>query len=288
MNRILFCAWVFVLGLQSCIKQDTISPQAQFKSDTLSISSFLKSHGIVATKVNSGYWYVIDTLGNGLYPVLSDSVTISYTAKLIPSLQVVDYAAPAPTVLLSGAISGLQQGLLLFPTTSVGRLYIPSGLAFGVTPHNQIPPNANLLYEVKLISVKGTRFTSDISTIDSYLQTNSIAAKQDTLSGIRYIINAIDSTRTNPPKPGPNDLITVTYTERLLNADTLIASVSTPIKFALKDQTTSWRIMLPKYLAEGSTMTIYTPSGYGFGSSVQPNIPANSNLVFVVTLIKVN
>lgn len=285
MNRILFFIWLVSLSLQSCHKADTISSQAQLKSDTTSISSFLKSYDPEAIKVNTGYWYSIDTLGNGVFPVLSDSVTISYTAKLIPSLQVVDYST-STTVLLSASISGLQEGLLLFPAGSYGELYIPSGLAFGVSAHNEnkIPPNSNLLYEVKLMGVKGTRLSSDIATIDSYLQNHSMVAQHDD-SGIRYTLDKIDSTTA---KPGAADFITVTYTERVLNADTLIASVNTPVKIALKDQVTGWRIMLPKYLSEGSAITMYVPSGYAYGSTPSAAIPANSNLVYVVNLIKVN
>jgi len=163
MNRVLFFVWLAPWLLQSCHTVDTISAQAQLQSDTVAISNFLKSNNIQAIKVNTGFWNSIDTLGNGIYPVLSDSVTISYTAKLIPSLEEVDYTA-ASIVLLSASISGLQQGLILFPAGSHGALYIPSGFAFGVTAHNnnKIPPNSNLLYEVKLISIKGTRLTSDI------------------------------------------------------------------------------------------------------------------------------
>lgn len=289
MNRILFFIWLVTLSLQSCQKVDTVSPQAQLQSDTAAIRNFLTSNNIQAVKVSSGFWYSINTLGNGIYPVLSDSVTIRYRTKLIPTLEMVDFA-DSTTVLLSASIAGLQQGLLLFPAGSSGAVYIPSGLAFGVSghKHDTIPPNSNLLYEVKLISVKGTRLTSDIAVIDSYLQTNSIVAKQDTLSGIRYTL-AIDSTLTNPPKPSlPNDFITVTYTEGILSADTLITSVSTPIKIALKDQIPGWRIMLPKYLSEGSTITMYMPSGYAYASQGKENVPANTNMVYVVTLIKVN
>ena len=288
MNRIFFFIWLAAGVLQSCQKPDTISSQAQLKSDTTSISSFLKSYDPQATKVNTGYWYSIDTLGDGIYPVLSDSVTISYTARLIPTLEEVDDAS-AITVLLSTAIAGLQEGLLLFPAGSYGALYIPSGLAFGVNAHNnnRIPPNSNLIYEVKLMSVKGTRLTSDLATIDAYLQNHSIIAQHDD-SGIRYTIDAIDSAATNPPKPGTEDFVTVTYTEGILGVDTVITSVSTPVKVALKEQIPAWRIMLPKYLSEGSTMTMYTPSGYAYGSSGKENVPANSNMVYVVTLIKVN
>jgi len=281
--------WLAAWLLQSCQKADTITAQAQLHLDTVAIRNFLTNNSIQAVKVNTGFWYSIDTVGLGVFPVLSDSVTLSYTARKIPSLEEVDNVT-SKTFLLSGVISGLQQGLILFPAGSYGKFYLPSGLAFGVNPHNdnKIKPNSNLLYEVKLISVKGIRLTADIAAIDSYLQSHSIVAKHDTLSGIRYSL-AIDSTVTNPPKPSlPNDFITVTYTERILNADTLITSVSTPVKIALKDQIAAWRIMLPKYLSEGSTMTIYTPSGYAYGSSVKGSLPANSNMVYVVNLIKVN
>src|SRR5882672_9099498 len=131
MNRILFLVILCGLIPQSCVKQDAvISSQVQFKSDTISISSFVKDDNPLAIKVNTGFWYSIDMLGDGVYPVLSDTVTISYIAKLIdPSLKeadldTVDYSASS-TVPLSSAISGLQQGLILFPAKSSGRLYIP-------------------------------------------------------------------------------------------------------------------------------------------------------------------
>ncbi len=281
MNRIFLIPWLVTLLLQSCHKEDTVTYQAQFKSDTTSISSFLKSNGIQAVKINTGLWYSIDELGLGVFPALSDCVTVAYTARLIPSLGEVDHV-DSTTVLLSGAISGFQQALILFPSDSHGELYIPSGLAFGASEYKGIPPNSNLLYEVKLIRVRGTRLTNDITTINSYLSTNSIVAQSDP-SGIQY---TVDTTGVTGQMPILADSILVTYTEKILNADT-VTNVNTPLKIALKDQVTGWRIMLPKYLAEGAKMVMYTPSGYAYGSSVIAGIPANSNLVYEINLIKV-
>jgi FKBP-type peptidyl-prolyl cis-trans isomerase len=283
MKRLLAFAWFITLLLQSCQTEQTVTPQAQLHSDTTSISAFLKSNGIQATKINAGVWYGIDDLGLGIFPVLSDSVTISYTAKLIPSLTEVDNVA-STTVLLSGAISGFQQALILFPNESSGRLYLPSGLAFGTSAHKGIPPNANLLYEVKLIGVRGTRLASDTSAIYSYLQNSNIYNTHQDPSGIRY---SIDTTATTGQKPSINDSVLVTYTKQILNADTLVTAVTSPVKLALKDQVTAWRIMLPTYVAEGSKIILYTPSGYAYGSSVVAGIPTNSNLVYNIDLIKV-
>jgi FKBP-type peptidyl-prolyl cis-trans isomerase len=140
-----------------------------------------------------------------------------------------------------------------------------------------------LLYEIKLNSVKGTRLASDIATIDSYLQSHNIAAQQDG-NGIRYAIDYKAQTSTTKPVSG--DSIKVTYQEKKL-ADTLFTSVNTPTKIAWKDQVTAWRRMLPNYSTEGSTITMYTPSGYAYGGSGKGTIPPNSNMVFVVTLIEV-
>ena len=128
-------------------------------------------------------------------------------------------------------------------------------------------------------------FRSHAAVQYSYLQGKSIVPQHDD-SGIRYTIDAIDSTATT--KPGTDDLITVTYTEKILTADTLITAVDTPTKIALKDQVTAWRLMLPKYVAKGTKITMYVPSGYAYGSFGKEGIPTNSNLEYVVTLIKIN
>jgi FKBP-type peptidyl-prolyl cis-trans isomerase len=298
MSRILFFTILSVFSLQSCIKQDTITYQAQLKSDTTWLGPFVRNNNSGAVKVNTGFWYSIDMLTNEIYPASSDEVAISYKVKLINSSSTNE--ADLDTVghsklteeLLTSAISGLQQGLILFPAGSYGRLYLPSGLAFGTSGHFDkavdtswvsVGPNASLLYEIKLIGVKSTRLASDIAAIDTYLQTKNIQAQQDG-SGIRYTINS--KGQTSPPtKPVKDDSVIVSYTENLcLLTVPDSAKLISKKKIAWKDQVTAWRIMLPQYVTQGSTINMYVPSGYGYGSSVKGNIPPNSNLVYMVTL----
>jgi len=265
----------------------------------------VKNNNSDAIRVNTGFWYSIDELGNGIYPIQADEITILYTIKWIKDstsmeadLDKIGYSK-STTVLLSSAISGLQQGLMLFPMGSSGRLYLPSGLAFGMSGHDKtakdtsdvfIPANANLLYEIKLIDVKSTKFASDTTAIGTYLQTNTMKALKDE-SGIRYTIDHVDTANHSNLLPHLLDSVLVTYTEQILKADTLVTSVSTPTKVALADQVTCWRIMLPKHYKEGSTITMYSPSGYAYGSSTTSAtgaiIPINSNMVYRVTLIKI-
>lgn len=285
---------VCITFLASCIGNTTVSPLAQLKSDTTSIGNYLRQNNITATKLSNGVWYVVDSVGVGIYPALSDSVKISYSASLIPSLQQVDTAQNL-TVLLSSTISGIQLCLPSFPVGSRGRIYTPSGLAFGAVAHNSnsnytIPANSNLVYKIKVTSAVGTKLASDVAAIDSYLGViaDSLIAKQITVindpSGIRY---SVGYPLTMGASPTLQDSVTVAYTGNLLRRDSLFANVTTPTKIALKNQIAAWKIILPK-LKEGAVATLYVPSGYGYGNASTTKIPAYSNLVYQLQLIKVN
>jgi len=273
-----------VAMVTSCLKDNPISSQTQLREDTIAISNFLLQQNIVATKLPNGVWYVIDTPAIGFYPVLTDSIQISYEARLIPSLDKID-AVSRRNVLLSSVISGWQLTLPRFTVGSSGRLFVPSGLAFGATsyvPKNGVsnyPPNSNLLFYIKILGVIGTRLSSDVAAIDAYLGA-AVVLKDP--SGIRY---SYDSSGFGK-KPVLTDSIEVTYTGKILNADSTFANKSNAV-VSLKDQVPAWKIILPK-IKEGDSVTMYVPSGYGYGSAfVTPQIPANSNLQYNVTLIKV-
>ncbi len=181
---------IFGLLLFSCVKDNVFSPLAQFKLDTTSISAYLKANNIPAIKTQGGFWYLIDTLGVGILPVLTDSVTVAFTERLISKPDEVIDSSDSLSFALSNSIAGIQQGLQFFPAGSAGRLYVPSGLSFGDIPYNNIPLNSNLYYRIKLKSVKSTRLDGDILTIKTYLTTNGIIAQIDP-SGILYKLDTL-------------------------------------------------------------------------------------------------
>ncbi len=286
-----FLFMIVFLVISSCVKDNLISTKAQFKLDTISVSSYLKQNNITAVKVQPGTWFVIDTLGIGAYPVLSDSVSVTYSTELLPGLNEVDQSTSPITVFLGGVIAGWQLALPNFPNGSYGRLFVPSGLAYGINSYHGIPPNANLMYRVKLRKIIGTQLTNDITAIGSYialiqdsLLSNSITVKNDP-SGLSYSINT-----TGPgPQPTLSDSVQVTYSGKILGADTLFVNVTSPVTLSMKNQViTGWKVILP-LIPEGSTITMYVPSGFGYGSNVGPKIPvpANSNLIYQLNLIKV-
>ena len=284
---------VFVAALFSCVKETSISPATQLKADTLTLGNYLRTNGITATKVLPGAWYTLDTVGLGIFPALSDSIKISYSAWLLPGMTKVDTAKNI-TFLLSSTIAGMQLTLPSFTVGSYGRLYVPSGLAFGAVAHSTvadytIPPNSNLLYKIKLVKAFGPKLANDSTQISNYLGSIADLLLNQQISviydptGIRYSIDTVGT----GPTPTLQDFVTVRYKGNLLGSDALFTNVTTPTKIALKDQIVAWKIILPK-IKEGSSITLYVPSGYGFGSASTTSIPAYSNLVYQIKLLKVN
>ncbi len=302
MKNILIVLLINIL-FQSCLKEKIVTPQAQLKSDTTSISEFLINNNITATKVAGGAWYKIDTVALGFYPVLADSVIISFdtyhiasSTESLSSLALIG-SSSSIKVLLSSSIVGIQLTLPNFPVGSFGELYIPSGLAFGVSgnadpsanANYNIPPNANLLYKIKLLGVIGTHLTNDQTSITTYLTliADSLSAKSITVitdpsSGLRYSVGGVTTSSTFPLL---KDSVILSYSSKILNSSAFITA-DTTVKVALNTQIPGWKILMP-HIPEGANATFYIPSAYGYGSAVSSKIPANSNLVYQIKLIKV-
>ena len=89
-------------------------------------------------------------------PGATDQVTVHYTGRLLDG-SVFDSSVrrgePA-TFPLNGVIAGWTEGLQLMKEGSKYVFYIPSDLAYGARgAGNDIPPYADLIFEVELIKV---------------------------------------------------------------------------------------------------------------------------------------
>ncbi len=130
--------------------------------------------------------------------------------------------------------------------------------------------------------VSQDQLTIDISSIDAYLSENKITAQTDE-TGIRYVINK----EGTGGKADLCSIATVTYQGKLMSNGAVFDSRDTPISFPLRNLIVGWQIGIPKVKA-GGTITLYLPSVYAYGAFAKEDIPANSNLIFEITLLGVD
>jgi FKBP-type peptidyl-prolyl cis-trans isomerase FklB len=105
----------------------------------------------------SGLQYKELEAGTGKTPKATDTVTVHYRGTLIDGKEFdSSYKRGAPaTFPVSGVIAGWTEALQLMKEGSKWQLFIPSNLAYGERGAGRdIGPNAALIFEVELISVK--------------------------------------------------------------------------------------------------------------------------------------
>ncbi|MEQ8472203.1 MAG: FKBP-type peptidyl-prolyl cis-trans isomerase [Marinoscillum sp.] len=118
----------------------------------------------------------------------------------------------------------------------------------------------------------------DQDKITSYLQENEISAQEDSIYGVRFVIH----TQGTGDKPTGTSKINVDYEGSLMSNGKVFDS-NDSISFRLNQLVAGWQIVLP-YLQEGGSVTMYIPSGYGYGHLGSGAIPGDANLIFDVTL----
>jgi len=105
----------------------------------------------------SGLQYKEITPGKGKSPKPTDTVTTHYKGTLIDGTEFdSSYKRGEPaTFQVSGVIAGWTEALQLMKEGAKWQLFVPSNLAYGERgAGREIGPNAALIFEVELISVK--------------------------------------------------------------------------------------------------------------------------------------
>jgi FKBP-type peptidyl-prolyl cis-trans isomerase FklB len=105
----------------------------------------------------TGLQYKVITEGSGKSPKASDTVTVNYRGTTIDGKEFdSSYKRGQPaSFTVNGVIAGWTEALQLMKEGAKWQLFIPSGLAYGERgAGNVIGPNAALIFEVELISVK--------------------------------------------------------------------------------------------------------------------------------------
>jgi FKBP-type peptidyl-prolyl cis-trans isomerase len=158
---VLLVSLTLMLGLVACEDEDAVqnaTPTAGTVEPTPVPTNIpMPTVSAEATTTASGVQVIVIQEGTGEQAVLlTDTITVHYTGWLedgttFDSSVARDEPLQQP---LSGLIEGWQEGLVGMKVGEKRRLLIPSELAYGEAGYPPtIPPNANLIFDVELISI---------------------------------------------------------------------------------------------------------------------------------------
>ena len=120
----------------------------------------------------------------------------------------------------------------------------------------------------------------DEKIITDYIAANKLDAKA-TGSGLYYVI------RTEGTGRNPNSSSSVSADYRGYLPTGGVFDQGTNVPFNLGGVIKGWQEGIP-YFKEGGKGILLIPSALAYGSQAKSNIPANSVLIFDITLIKIN
>lgn len=114
-----------------------------------------KKDGVKVT--DSGLQYIIEKEGSGVKPSATNTVVANYRGTLLDGTEFdSSYKRGEPAEFpVDGLIKGWTEALQLMNAGSKYKLFIPSELAYGEQgAGDKIGPNATLIFELELISIK--------------------------------------------------------------------------------------------------------------------------------------
>ncbi|HRI77922.1 MAG TPA: FKBP-type peptidyl-prolyl cis-trans isomerase [Cyclobacteriaceae bacterium] len=128
-----------------------------------------------------------------------------------------------------------------------------------------------------IAAVNQTQLAIDVALIDKYLSDRNITPFKD--GALRYVV----TTPGSGSAPCLESTIAVTYTGKLMTNGNIFDSSANATSFSLSSLILGWKIGLLN-VSKGAVVTLYIPSGYAYGPTARTGIPANSNLIFDITL----
>lgn len=119
---------------------------------------------------------------------------------------------------------------------------------------------------------------AEVQAVKDYLAAKGITNATQHCSGLFYVVD----TPGSGTAPNFCSTVAVTYEGKLTN-ETVFDKAPTPVVFGLGNVITGFRNGIP-LVKTGGRVHLYIPPSLGYGSSATGSIPANSILIFDVTL----
>lgn len=154
MKNVIFVISVALLTLLSgCAKKDSCDTiiDAAPDSEVEALHQYILNNKIEATQDPKGFFYKIQTEGNGNKPNSCSSVRVNYRGTLTNGT-VFDEKTDSDFN-LSGVIKGWKVGIPHIGESGKITLYLPPSLGYGSKGIGPIPGNAILIFSIDLVKV---------------------------------------------------------------------------------------------------------------------------------------
>lgn len=123
----------------------------------------------------------------------------------------------------------------------------------------------------------------EIAALEAYLAQKGITDAQKSNYGFYYKIDVAGSGLI----PTVCSNVTLYYQGKLIDGTTFDQTGASPVTFQLGRLITGWQLGLP-LIKPGGKIKLYLPPSLAYGSSAVGSIPANSILIFEITLVGTN
>ncbi|GAB3901369.1 hypothetical protein GCM10028803_25920 [Larkinella knui] len=115
------------------------------------LKEFIDASGISATADDRGFYYTIQSPGEGPKPTVRSNVTVNYEGSLTNG-KIFDQGKNISFGLYQ-LILGWQEGIPLIAPGGSITLYLPPSLAYGSRAQGGIPANSILIFKIDLIRI---------------------------------------------------------------------------------------------------------------------------------------
>jgi FKBP-type peptidyl-prolyl cis-trans isomerase FklB len=114
----------------------------------------MKKEGVIS--LPSGLQYKVIQSGNGASPKITDTVETNYRGTFIDGNEFDSSYKRGQTAVfpVNGVIAGWTEALRLMKVGDKWQIFVPPELAYGERGAGPIGPNATLIFEVELVSIK--------------------------------------------------------------------------------------------------------------------------------------
>ncbi len=153
-----------VVAMASCLNTEDVATVPRTEADELAdLSTYLdtlQNRGLDIDTTAMGVYYVVDSVGNGPFPVIGDTCVVKYNGFLMNGMlfdsSINNNADGTYEFVMneSGFIPGWTDGMKVINEGALVYLIIPSEFAYGALGSSVIGPYETLIFVVEMVDIK--------------------------------------------------------------------------------------------------------------------------------------